>query len=244
ITGFAAGVYHDYISGKNIVAFQGTDATSFKDWYNNIKQALGKSSEQYETAMSIGVDVAQHARVFRATDLLVTPTTPSGWVFTGHSLGGGLASAACLAAKLPAENRLGSAFRAATFNAAGLHVNTLRKVRPDIITEEQMHQTAQGLITAYVVDWDILNNLQDAGDITIDILIDVPTAVGTRVTLDSPLDLQMALGTFKVIGGLVTLIAGGAGGTTTVEGVIQILDTMVTAHGIYVECLYAHIAGQ
>jgi hypothetical protein len=54
----------------------------------------------------------------------------------------------------------------------------------------------------------------------------------------------MALGTFKLPGGVVTLIAGGAGGTTTMEGVIQILDTMAEAHGIYVECLYAHIANQ
>ena len=112
------------------------------------------------------------------------------------------------------------------------------------ITNAQMHQQAQGLITAYVVDWDILNNLQDAGDITIDILVNVPTAVGARVTLDSPLDLQMALGTFKVISGVVECFAGGAGGTTTIEGVLQILATMVLAHGIYVECLYAHIANQ
>lgn len=41
-----------------------------------------------------------------------------------------------------------------------------------------------------------------------------------------------------------TIIAGGAGGTTTIAGVYQILDTMVEAHGIYVECLYAHIANQ
>jgi len=141
------------------------------------------------------------------------------------------------------NNRQGTPFLAATFNAAGLHVNTLRKEMP-VITEQQMHQMAEGLITAYVVDWDILNNLQDAGDITIDILVDVPTAVGARVTLDSPLDLEMALGTFQVIFGVVTLIAGGAGGTTAVAGVYQILDTMVEAHGIFVECLYAHIANQ
>jgi hypothetical protein len=54
----------------------------------------------------------------------------------------------------------------------------------------------------------------------------------------------MALSTFRVIFGVVTLIAGGAGGTTTIAGVYQILDPMVEAHGIYVECLYAHIANQ
>ena len=31
---------------------------------------------------------------------------------------------------------------------------------------------------------------------------------------------------------------------TTIAGVYQILDTMVEAHGIFVECLYAHIANQ
>ncbi|GAB6188029.1 hypothetical protein [Thermopirellula anaerolimosa] len=241
-TGFAAGVYHDYISGKNIVAFQGTDATSFTDWYNNFRQALGHSSEQYDTAMQIGLDVGQHARV-RSGEELITPTLPSGWAFTGHSLGGGLASASCLVADEFDNNRQGTPFLAATFNAAGLHVNTLGRVPLDI-PESEMHQRSQGLITAYVVDWDILNNLQDAGNITIDILVNVPTAVGARVTLDSPLDLEMALGTFQVIFGVVTLIAGGAGGTTTIAGVYQILDTMVEAHGIYVECLYAHIANQ
>jgi hypothetical protein len=91
-------------------------------------------------------------------------------------------------AKEFANQRQGTPFLAATFNTAGLPVNSLREDIPGI-TEQNMHLRVQGLITAYVVGWDILSNLQDAGNITIDILVNVPTAVGARVTLDSPLDL-------------------------------------------------------
>ncbi|MGL6196444.1 MAG: hypothetical protein ACRC2T_16640, partial [Thermoguttaceae bacterium] len=59
-----------------------------------------------------------------------------GWTITGHSLGGGLDSAAALTAN----------FRAYTFNAAGPHQNT-------VINQSQVTQ----LITSYKVGWDILS---------------------------------------------------------------------------------------
>ncbi|MGM0488313.1 MAG: lipase family protein [Planctomycetota bacterium] len=229
-TGFAAGVYHDHISGKNILAFQGTDATSWDDWYNNIQQGLGNAPEQYKTATRIANEL-EHWRK-GSVDTLITSTAPSAWVITGHSLGGGLASAASMVSDV----------RAATFNAAGLHPNSLE---PYLwLSDEAMHSQGEDLITAYVVDWDILNNLQDAGDITIDILVNVPTAVGDRVTLDSDLDIEMANGVFKVLVGGVISVLGGSGVGTTISGVMDILTTMVTAHGIYADCLYAHIYNQ
>ena len=39
-TGLGVGVYHDYISGSNLLTFEGTDPTSLADWLNNIAQAL------------------------------------------------------------------------------------------------------------------------------------------------------------------------------------------------------------
>jgi hypothetical protein len=233
-TGFAAGVYHDYISGKNILAFQGTDATSWDDWYNNIQQGLGNAPEQYKTATRIADDLRKRWKTSETgVDTLITSTDPSAWVITGHSLGGGLASAASMVSE---------DVRAATFNAAGLHPNSLE---PYLwLSDEDMHSQGEDLITAYVVDWDILNNLQDAGDITIDILVNVPTAVGDRVTLDSDLDVEMATGVFKVLAGVVTSVLGGSGVGTTISGVMDILTTMVTAHGIYADCLDAHIYNQ
>lgn len=65
-----------------------------------------------------------------------------------------------------------------------------------------------------------------------------------RVTLDSDLDVEMAIGAFKVILGAVTIVGGGSGVGTTISGVYDILTTMVTAHGIYADCLYAHIYNQ
>jgi hypothetical protein len=48
---------------------------------------------------------------------------------------------------------------------------------------------------------------------------------------------MMVWGTFKILAGSVSLVAGGAGTTTVLSGVYTTLSTMVEAHGIYVDCL-------
>jgi hypothetical protein len=104
--------------------------------------------------------------------------SPKNLTTNGHSLGGGLASAASVVTGAPGI----------TFNAAGLHTNTLRQFIGDPLALEtalQRYNQANGLITALHVDFDFLTTLQVFGS-----LAGLPMALGTPVALDGPYDLQ------------------------------------------------------
>jgi pimeloyl-ACP methyl ester carboxylesterase len=174
-------IYQDYITGENqyVLAFGGTDdkiwELEFNDWLNNIKQGLGWSAPQYTAAMEIGRAVG---RAVGQTRLIVT----------GHSLGGGLASAAALVAGV----------RADTFNAAGLHEYTLyeRDQNDDPLRNPlggyielypgtaARYAVAGNFIAARYVDHEILNFVQ--GFIG-------RTAIGVQREMDGPRDLSLAL---------------------------------------------------
>lgn len=180
---FRAEVYVQEINGQTsyTVAFRGSTPTQ-SDWVANGRQSVGLETDHYNRALEIGESlvVPEGARV----------------TITGHSLGGGLASAAALAAEM----------NATTFNAAGLHQNT--------IDAAQTIAAADGLldvpdISAVYVRGDVLSMLQDGGDQMIGGLIgrglgswlggpvggaaggivgrevvDAPEAFGDRVQLD------------------------------------------------------------
>lgn len=98
---FRAGVFTDG-AGNYKVAFKGTTMTSVSDWQANAGQGSVGYSSYYSQAKSIAQDAKAgigHQGVKSVK-------------FVGHSLGGGLASAAAHTTGLPAS----------TFNAAGLHV--------------------------------------------------------------------------------------------------------------------------
>jgi len=100
---FSAQVYEPdpAVFGDNMkpaVAFKGTQ--NMEDWGNNASQAFNADSPYYRQAVNIGSLVNR-----QGADV----------VFTGHSLGGGMASAASSASGLPGY----------TFNAAGLNANTV-----------------------------------------------------------------------------------------------------------------------
>ncbi|WP_423391484.1 type VI secretion system Vgr family protein [Burkholderia sp. LMG 21824] len=141
-------------SMKPTVAFKGTQQLFGEDMSNNMAQGLGADAPYYRNAVTIGKNIE-------------TTGASSGVDFTGHSLGGGLASAA-------AEASGGSAV---TFNAAGLSPETVA----------QYGGTAQAAnITAYRVDGDILTGLQEGrlGPISDGTAALMPKAVGSPVTLD------------------------------------------------------------
>lgn len=132
---FRARIYATDEGGQTsyTIAFRGS--SSGEDWQNNFQQGLGMDSESYRKALDIG-------RVIAQGDVPVT--------MTGHSLGGGLASAAAIAAGRPAD----------TFNAAGLHDDSIETAQ--IIARQYGQGEAQ--VEAYRVPGEILTFVQEGGD--------------------------------------------------------------------------------
>lgn len=172
VAGFKAMVYQDYITGDRqyVLAFGGTDGLrdSSDDWYNNFIQGFGYGApEQYVAAM----------RVIDA--LAKNPATRGRVLATGHSLGGGLASAAAVVGGIRAE----------TFNAAWLREETLQEpdgmggFRERYPGSLARFAGAVGFIDAYYVDWDILTFVQMRASNIMGI-----SPVGSQHELDGPYD--------------------------------------------------------
>ena len=99
--GFDALLYHDAATGRYTVAFRGTDGEG-DDWGGtNLAQGRGRQTRQYDLAYELAGLVDQ---ALPGADLY----------FTGHSLGGGLATFAALRTQ----------DQATVFNAAALHPAT------------------------------------------------------------------------------------------------------------------------
>jgi hypothetical protein len=128
-TGYVGALYKGTFNGKTeyIYATRGTEPTSARDWQNNILQFFGFSL-QYKHS------------VLKAEKLANNPKY-KGVSFTGHSLGGGMASA----------NALKTKGKAVTFNAAGLSKDT----------KERLNLGENADITAYIVRGEIVDYLQN-----------------------------------------------------------------------------------
>lgn len=129
-TGYAASLYHDSERETYILANRGTEGVIDPDTIANLKQGLGLSAAHYDRAIYAGVQLAA--------------ATGGNIAFTGHSLGGGLAAAQALA----------TGAEAVTFNAAGLHPDTIERSGLDT-------SAADDLVTAVRVEGDILTELQE-----------------------------------------------------------------------------------
>ncbi len=117
---------------KPQVVFKGTVPTSMEDWGNNLKQGLDMDSDYYKNAVKIGEKLADSS-----ADVEIV----------GHSLGGGMASAASRASGLPAT----------TYNSAGLHQNTVAHYGGLPVVPKTEN------IQAYRVDNEILDGVQAQG---------------------------------------------------------------------------------
>jgi hypothetical protein len=181
VGGFKVMVYQDYITGERqyVLAFGGTDDETFlsgiiggEDWWNNIVQGFGRGApEQYVAAMLIG-DALSGIEGIPAGHLIAT----------GHSLGGGLASAAAMVGGTGAE----------TFNAAWLREETLlepdgmRGFRERYPGSLARFAGAAGTIDAYYIDWDILTFAQRRASNVMSI-----HPVGTLLERDGPYDEEL-----------------------------------------------------
>nr|WP_281375573.1 RHS repeat-associated core domain-containing protein [Haloferula luteola] len=121
VDGFGAALYGD-AKGGYVLAFRGTNFFSLGDWKANVLQAFGFRTSQYEQAVLLAAEVYQR--------------TGGNVTFVGHSLGGGLASAAAGA----------TGGCAITFNSAGV---------------SGTYRGSPGLITANFIRGDILSVGQD-----------------------------------------------------------------------------------
>jgi hypothetical protein len=150
-SGFQARLYINERDRTYALAFAGT--TSGQDMLQNLKQGAGLESEQFDSAINLTRRVKAH--------------TGGKLVLTGHSLGGGLASAASLVTDT----------KAVTFNASGLHRNTLNRYGANSLKEYR-------LIKAYYVEGCILSASQD--------YTGIPSAAGRRIRLTpSQLNVNM-----------------------------------------------------
>jgi hypothetical protein len=157
-----------YVKGANesadyVVAFRGS--TSSTDWQANFRQGVGLSSDHYRRALNIAKQLNRHP------DVRVT--------MTGHSLGGGLASAAAIA----------TGRRATTFNAAGLSAGTVEQANR---IRSVGHIGRAVDVQAFYIRGEVLSAIQDGGDRVVGAifggatgasLVDAPSAFGTRHAL-------------------------------------------------------------
>ena len=116
---------------KTTVSFQGTTNLG-EDMDNNIAQGLDRESLYYKQAVTTGRNIER-----ADADVEIT----------GHSLGGGMASAASRASGKPAW----------TYNSAGLHDNTVSHYGGTV------HQPDPENISAFRVENEVLTGLQEQG---------------------------------------------------------------------------------
>ncbi len=204
IPGFKNAVYLDHVSGVYVLSFAGTD--DIDDVLVDLWQGLGYFTDQYHAAMQIG---DAFSRAIRNAGLEL--------VVTGHSLGGGLASAAAVVGDIPSV----------TYNAAGLLEETLLardqqgNVMPGVelyAGSLQRYSNATNFIKAYYLDWDILSFAQDHSP--------MQDAIGSRIEMDGPLDLEMAQYTVSTLVGLLS----GAGWLSIAASLGRAGYTMGLAH--------------
>ena len=152
-TGFRAGVYTDG-NGQYVLAYAGSN--DVQDWITNARQGLGWDDKQYDQAVQLARDAQQ--------------AFGENVVITGHSLGGGLAATAALATDTTAV----------TFNASGVHDETLRNLGLDPAAVK--NDAENGQIRRYNVGGEILTAAQE----DVPILNGIPDAPGHEITLDDP----------------------------------------------------------
>lgn len=145
-SGFQAGLY---TNGQQVIlAFAGTNDRH--DVMTDILQGIGCDTVQYNQAVVLATQVKK-----RFGNKLV---------ITGHSLGGGLASAAALATNT----------FAVTFNAAGLASNTIRRLH--LNPSEAKLQARTGGIRSYNEKHDLLTCAQK--------VLPLAQALGCSITVD------------------------------------------------------------
>lgn len=182
-------VQQDPLTGEDtyVVGFKGSTFPPWKspeDWITNLQQGMGKETPYYNRAMAM----AKRANI----------AAPGKVRYVGHSLGGGMASAA--AAVSGAEAR--------TFNSAGLNAATVARQGAELADAAK--------VQAYNVQGEILTRLQQAPGMAKAVGKSIPLP---RVGTSSIFDKVAA-----VIGGVLGAIKGPLGalmGGAALEEIVE-----------------------
>lgn len=161
---FKAEIYTDG-SGNFVLSYRGT-AEGMADWENNFQQGLGFETGDVDKFSGTAVNTAvEFARVFGDT----ADGAATNLAITGHSQGGGLASVGSLASGVPAV----------TFDASGIHPNTLDRM--GLADPQQARDIAEGgQIRAYSLKSDLLTRVQESGPLS----LAAPDALGTKIVVE------------------------------------------------------------
>ena len=156
---FKAEVYTDG-NGNFVLSYRGT-AEGAADWENNFRQGLGFQTDAVDKFSGTAVNTAmEFTRVFGEGE-----GGPTNLAITGHSQGGGLASVGSLASGVPAV----------TFDASGIHPNTLERM--GFAPQQARDYAENGGIRAYSLDSDALSQAQESWATG----LLAPDALGTRI---------------------------------------------------------------
>ncbi|AVJ16215.1 lipase [Serratia sp. MYb239] len=171
---------------KPTVVFRGTRMEKMVDWENNLGQGASLNSVYYEKSVTIGNKLIDF---------------PGQVAIAGHSLGGGLASAAAVASGKPAW----------TFNAAGLNAGTVEKYGGTAIGDGSK-------IAAYRVHGEVLTKLQE-----FHLLDDLKS-----VNYDIPLLMikRQLSALLPSAAGAAKWLPGGEGSAIDKHGMQQVIDSL------------------
>lgn len=193
--GLKMGLYLDYLEADGpglVVAFAGTEL-GIPDILCDIVQGLGLSGTDWINGAKLE---RQYFDAMTITNLVIKTLSRNRMPIraTGHSLGGGLASAVSVAS-------FPDAIPANTFNAAGLHRNTITHrdengyltdgpVTPPAFHRYEIEKIGAGVINAFAMRYDALTFLQDNLG-RLPVIGKIPVSLGRRVTLDGPFDEEL-----------------------------------------------------
>jgi Protein of unknown function (DUF2974) len=163
---FKAEIYTDG-KGNFVLAYRGT-AEGGPDWDNNFQQARGLTTDGDKDKFSgTAVSTAKEfLKMFGQPDASGRPTNLA---MVGHSQGGGLAAMGSVATGVPAV----------TFDASGIHPNTLYRIQ--VTLGEARKYAENGGIRAYSLKDDALTNVQESKGI---VGFVAPDALGTKIRLN------------------------------------------------------------
>lgn len=194
-SGFYAALYK---KGDNyVVAYRGTEG-KFNDIAEDGLQGVGISSTQYDKSVRLAEAIKRNPN-FNSNNTTIT----------GHSLGGGLAAIGGGVTNFPTY----------TYNAAGVHDNTL--------TRNQLERKSMNNVQAYNATDDPLNKAQDGRHAVLGLLGWVgaianltgglQTAAGQRMEIETDVGIIKGHTAIHIVNELQKELDASGGGNTTVK---------------------------